>query len=338
MAETMKTWSYGKVQGKLEDFLVCDESAPAPDRSFLSKDQLVVETISTALNPVDYKLPESWVANLRIKFPATPGLDFCGRVVAKNPSNTSVEIGQLVFGGLPGAQQFGGLGQYILTNSNECAPLPDGINPDHAAAVGTAATTAYQSLLPGTPKMGWRIFINGGSGGCGTWAIQFAKVMGAFVVTCCSTANVEMCQQLGADEVIDYKKTDVVDELRSRGQIFDMVVDNVGSEELYSNQASYLKPNGWYSQVGMSDMAFSTVGTTLLRSALPTVLTYGRKFYFVNQKNSREFFENIGRMMADGKVRAVIDEMFEWEDAPAAIAKVREGRTKGKVVVHVGEP
>ena len=82
--------------------------------------------------------------------------------------------------------------------------LPEGVEPDHAAAVGTAATTAFQSLLPGVVKPGSKVFINGGSGGVGTFRIRFAKTLGAEVTVTCSTGNVDLCKSLGADEVLDY--------------------------------------------------------------------------------------------------------------------------------------
>ncbi|KAG8163666.1 hypothetical protein KVR01_006963 [Diaporthe batatas] len=331
MAKVMRTWQYSAIQGNLEDCLTLKDDAPVPDVASLAKDELLVEVISASLNPVDYKIPEAPLfGRLLIARPATPGMDLCGRVVGKHPSNTSFAEGQLIFGGYAMSNQRGTLSQYCIISSANVIPLPEGISPDDAAAVGTAATTGYQSIMPSTLQPGAKVFINGGSGGTGTWAIQFAKALGAEVVTTCSTANVELCRGLGADEVIDYRKTDVVAGLKARGKIFDLVVDNVGNTtELYDNSQQYLKPGGTFVSVGVGP-GMSVTGTF---STLFKQMRSG--FYFVQQKNDPKFFEQIAQWMVEGKARAVIDSTFPFDQVKEAYRKLREGRTKGKIVVHV---
>lgn len=271
-----------------------------------------------------------------ISLPGTPGLDFCGRVVAKHPSNNDATEGQLVFGALSKASRFGTLGQFTLVSSSECAPLPDGIDPDDAAAVGTAAATAYQSLLPDVLKPGWKVFINGGSGGVGTWAIQFAKAMGAEVTTTCSTDNVDLCRQLGADKVIDYKKVAAIPVLKEIGPVFDLVIDNVGSSELYNESNTLLKPGGTFVLVG-TGVSATEIATNAKRQLLPSFLNAGRKYHFVMVKSQTEYYAKIGEWMVNGKARAIVDETFEWEDVPAAFSRLREGHSKGKIIIHVGK-
>ncbi|KAK7414962.1 hypothetical protein QQX98_006287 [Neonectria punicea] len=338
MADTMKAWQYSTVQGKLEDAISLNDVA-MPSASSLAKDQLLVQVISASLNPVDYKIPESGlIGRLMISRPATPGLDFCGRVVAKHPSSTAFKEGQLIFGGFASSSSLGTLSQYMVISEKCCASLPAGVDPDDAAAVGTAATTAYQSLMPKTLKPGAKIFINGGSGGVGTWGIQFAKALGAEVVTTCSTGNVELCRQVGADEILDYRKVDIISTLKeTKKHYFDLVIDNVGkTEDLYNISRDLLKPGGTFVQVGVPDsMTLSNVGSNLKKQLWPSVLG-GGGYYFVNMKNRTEFFEQMGTWMAEGKAKAVVDEAYEWEDVPRAFAKLREGHVRGKVVVHVG--
>ncbi|SCO92612.1 uncharacterized protein FRV6_16740 [Fusarium oxysporum] len=168
----MKAWHYSPIHGKLEDCLTIKDDAPIPQPYSLAKDQLLIEITSSSMNPVDYKLPESGViGRLIIPRPATPGLDFCGRIVAKHPSNSTYETGQLVFGGFTTANPMGNLGQYTVISGAYYALLSAGVELDEAAAVGTAATIAYQSLMPDSLQPGAKIFINGGSGGVGTWGI-----------------------------------------------------------------------------------------------------------------------------------------------------------------------
>lgn len=329
----MRTWQYSAIHGNLEDSLTLKDDVPIPSISSLRKDELIVEVISASLNPVDYKLPGTpIVGRLMVSRPATPGIDLCGRVAGKHPANTSFEEGQLVFGGYNMINQRGTLSQYCVIPMANVAPVPEGVDPHHAAAVGTAATTAYQSLMPSTLQAGAKIFINGGSGGTGTWGIQFAKALGASVVATCSTANVELCKQIGADEVVDYKKTDIVADLKARGNVFDLVIDNVGSTTgLYDHSKQYLKPGGTFVLVGVGGMSISGIFSTMMKQLRP-----GQKgFYFVQQKNDRKFFEQIGRWMGEGKARAVIDSTFSFEEVQQAYRKLREGRAKGKIVVRV---
>ncbi|KAI3397689.1 hypothetical protein diail_10458 [Diaporthe ilicicola] len=294
MAKTMRAWQYSAIPGNLEDSLTLKDDIPIPSISSLRKDELLVEVISASLNPVDIKLPGAPViGRMMVSRPATPAMDLCGRVAGKHPSNTSFEEGQLVFGGYAMINQRGTLSQYCVIPMANVAPLPNGVDPHDAAAVGTAATTAYQSLMPSTLRAGAKVFINGGSGGVGTWGIQLAKAMGAEVVTACSTANVELCKQIGADEVVDYKKTDVVANLKARGHVFDLVIDNVGSStELWDNSKQCLKPGGTFVLVG--------VGNISLPSIMIKRITGQKGFYFVQQKNDRQFFEQIGRWMSHG--------------------------------------
>ncbi|KAK2751233.1 zinc alcohol dehydrogenase [Colletotrichum kahawae] len=338
MQETMKTWQYSAVNGNLEDCLTLNKDAPVPSISSLRQDELLIEVISASLNPADYKVPATpLIGRLLISRPATPGMDFCGRVVGTDPSNTTFKEGQLVFGGYAMINQRGALSQYTVIPMANVAPLPEGVDPDHAAAVGTAATTAYQSLMPDTLQPGAKVFINGGSGGTGTWGIQIAKALRAEVVTTCSTANVELCKQLGADEIIDCKKDDVVENLKCRGTVFDLVIDNVGStSDLYNQSNHYLKAGGTFVLVGVgANLSLSGIFSNLGRQLRPAVMGC-RGFYFVQQKNDSEFFGRIGGWMAEGKARAVIDSTFAFDDVPGAYKKLREGRARGKIIVHVG--
>ncbi|CAH0015214.1 unnamed protein product [Clonostachys rhizophaga] len=336
--DTMKSWQYSIFSGKLEDHLTITE-APIPAHSSLTGDQLLVQVISAAINPLDYKLAESGLmGRLVIPRPATPGLDFCGRVIAKHPSNTAFETGQLVFGGFNNPGKNGTLAQYTVIPGACCSPLPSGVDPDQAAAVGTAATSAYQSLTPKSLKPGSKIFINGGSGGVGTWSVQFAKILGADVVTTCSPENVDMCKQLGADEVLDYKKTNVIKDLKKRGKVFDLIVDNVGSSaDLYSASGSILKPHGAYYQVGVgSQLTMGTMAATVKRQVLPKIFG-GHRYNFLTMNNSSEFLRPIGDWMAEGKAKAIIDSTFSFEEVPDAFRKLKEGHTKGKIVIHVSQ-
>jgi len=332
----MKAWQFSATKGGLEKHLTFNDSAPYPPSTTLSPEQVLIEVISMSLNPVDYKLPElPLIGRFLIRKPASPGIDYCGRVVSTGSSSSSLSPNQIVFGRLDPPAQFGTMAQYIIAPRAGAAPLPEGISPDHAAAIGTAGLTAYQCIVPNA-KPDDRIFINGGSGGTGTFGIQFAKTLGCHVTTTCSTRNVQLCKDLGADDVLDYKTTDIARELQARGQAFALAVDNVGTPpELYKAADGFLKEGAKYVQVG-APVSVGAVLSIVSRMCWPTVLGGGsRAFEMLQVKNELPHFVQIAEWVKEGKVKPVIDSVFELRDGPKAYEKLKEGRARGKIVVRV---
>jgi len=343
--KTMKAWQYSQTAGGLERNLKLNSSAALPSNATsLPADCILVQVITATLNPVDYKLSENpLLGRLLIGKPASPGQDYAGRVVATGPNSGKVSTqdlkpGQLVFGRLKPPFKFGGLAEYIVATRSGCVPIPDGVSPDDAACVGTAGLTAYQCIVPNV-KSGQRIFINGGSGGTGTFGIQIAKTKGCSVVTSCSTPNVELCKKLGADEVIDYKKQDLVAELTRLGK-FNLVVDNVGKPvELFWQAHQFLKEDAKWVQVA-AGFGLSDIRSLTSRMMWPRFLGGGKtKFEFLGVANNYDQAMQIVRWMQEGKVKAITDEVFGMEDKGPirAYEKLKTGHAKGKVVVRVAE-
>ena len=336
MPATMKASQFSSTSGGLEKNLKLNPSATPPTAA-LTAEEVSVEVISMSLNPVDYKLPEiPLVGGFVAPKPASPGIDYCGRVVSTGAAIKSVlQPGQLVFGRLGKPTQFGTLGQFITAPRAGCIPLPSGVDPDQAAALGTAALTAYQCIVPNV-KQGDKVFINGGSGGTGTFGIQFAKIKGCHVTTSCSTPNVQLCKDLGADEVIDYKTTNVSQELQARSVQFSLVVDNVGVPyELYKASDSFLKPGGKFVQVGAA-MNLSGISSIVSRLSWPSILGGGKsKLELLQVTNKVDDFVQMGEWLQEGKIKAVFDSTFELKDAGKAYEKLKTGRARGKIVVHV---
>jgi len=342
---TMKAWQYAKgtsartLRGKLEDSLVLNTEAAVPDKSVLAHNQLIIEVFSAAINPIDYKAPESgWFGRtFALGQGAQPGLDFSGRIVGKHPSNTTFAEGQRVFGSLAKASKYGTLAQYTVATTAEIAPWPEGISADQAAALGMSAGTAYYSLLPYIKdKKGWHVFINGGSGGVGTFTIQFAKLMGAKVTATASAANVDFVKSLGADEVIDYQEVDVITELGRRGSIFNLVVDNVGTpKDLYQRSGDFLKPDGTYMQVA-ANPTWNETWPNLKNMAVSAVVKWHQgSFRFIMERGDGADSALFGQWAAEGKLIPVVGERFAFEDVTRAYRKLREGHSRGKIIVHI---
>ncbi|KAH7045299.1 hypothetical protein B0J12DRAFT_712040 [Macrophomina phaseolina] len=339
----MKAWQSRGVTTTLEASLALNPNAPAPTPSSLSTNELLIEVASAALNPVDITTAEmGLLSKLAYRGVYSPGVDFCGRVIAAHPtalaSHPELKEGVHVFGALsfPPFPKYGTLGQFTVATVSNCVPVPAGVSPDEAAALASVGPTALGALAQVKP--GAKVLINGGSGGVGTFAIQIAKVLGAVhVTTTCSTTNSELCRRLGADDVLDYRSTDVVETLKSKGVMYDHIVDIVGNPELklYENAAAYLKEGGTYVQVGVP-VSLAGILSVAKRATTPRCLGGGqRRFQFLKAKIDAASLRKVGKWLQDGKLQVVIDQKFEMEDVPKAVEKLRQGRTKGKIVVNV---
>lgn len=329
----MRAWQYSSTKGGIEKNIKINSSASLPSPK---PDQHLVQIIAAALNPIDYKPAEiPGVARLAITKPATPGIDFAGSIV-KPASGSALKPGQLVFGA-SGTSPLAGcaLREYFIAGTNSVAALPDNVDIVDAATVGVAGLTAYQSILPYV-KNGDKIFINGGSGGTGVFGIQFAKAVGCHVTTTCSTPNVALCKSLGADRVVDYKKESVAEALVKGGDKFDHAVDNVGTQkDVVWRSHEFMRAGATYVVVGGA-ASLDSLLDALKRKALPGFLG-GLKNkvvgFWPSQKS--EDLQHIGEWMSTGKVKAVIDQKFAFEEAPQAFEKLKTGRARGKIVVDV---
>ena len=330
---TMRAWQYSSTKGGLEKNLQINPSAPLPKPK---PNQHLVQIIATALNPVDYKPAEiPGVARFAITKPATPGIDFAGSIVRPAPGSP-FKAGQLVFGVSGSSPLAGGaLSEFSVSGTNSTVALPDNVDPIDAATVGVAALTAYQSIVPRVKK-GDKIFVNGGSGGTGVFGIQFAKAMGCHVTTTCSTTNVDFCKSLGADKVVDYRKESVIKALKASGHKFDHAVDNVGTnKEVIWHCHEFMQPGAVYVLVG-GEPTLGSLTDTLKRKIWPGFLggLKGNVVGFWPQQKSEDL-QQIGEWMNTGKVKAVIDQKFLFEQAPQAFEKLKTGRAKGKIVIDV---
>ncbi|KAF5654594.1 hypothetical protein F25303_1244 [Fusarium sp. NRRL 25303] len=330
----MRAAQWRSIKGGIDKNLTLVVDAKLPkNASSLPKRQTLIKVAYASVNHLDYKIAEMPLTNFMFSKPVTPGLDFSGTIVST--TLTEFQPGQKVFGRteLP----IGGtLAEYVVVGSKGMAALPDSVELRDAACVGICGTTALQCMSPFV-KTGDRVFINGGSGGVGVFAIQVAKALGCSHVTVtCSASNTEFCRSLGADETIDYKSEDQIEVLKKKEDKFDFVLDTIFNEpDLYWKSDQYLKPEGQYICVGLPPR-FQTFKSLLAISLLPRWLGGGkRKFKYHSVMANSKDFGQLADWMREGKVKAVIEEEFGLEDAGRAYARLKEGRTRGKLVVCV---
>lgn len=343
---TMKAWRYHRADGGVENHLQLEDlplpSLPSDGHSTL------IKVLHVALNPVDIKFSEvPCIGRFLHPFPAIPGCDGVGRVVKTSDADSALKPDQLVAFRKQENRKDGALAEYVVVPREGCVPVPEGVSPVQAATVGTCGVTALQAIVPYLPaeEDGGRkrkIFINGGSGGAGTFQIQIAKILGCHVTTSCSGQNVELCKSLGADEVIDYRQGPVHKALAElvkdpKGpEAFDLVVDNIDAPwERYKAADSYLRPGGTYVQIG-ADITVQNAWQGICIMTLPGFLGNGhRRWQFVAMKTSHEDAARVLGWMAEGRVKVPIDAEFPFQDVPDAYRRLKGHRTKGKIVVNV---
>lgn len=332
MTANMKAWQYGSTTGGIEKHLTINDAAPRPT---IKDNELLIEIHAAALNPIDYKLTEGPIVLRLLGSNLIPLADYCGKVVETGKNVDKFRVGEWVFGAKLGELKNGTLAQYCAVPAHMAVLLPEGIKVEDAAGVGIVGLTELQALKPNV-KSGDHVFINGGSGGTGVYGLQIAKALGCHVTTSCSTANVEFCKSLGADEVIDYKKEDIVQTLSAKGPIFSLVVDNIGTpQNLYKSSDTFLLPAGKFVQVG-GGLSLGALMQTGSKMVLPSFLGGGKhSFQQLMAKASSDDLEQLAAWMKEGKLKGVVDSAWEWEDAPKAFEKLKTGRAKGKVVIKV---
>lgn len=330
---TMKAAQWSTTAGGIEKNLKVNPKALLPKTAKnLPKDSTLVKVHYSTVNPVDYKMPEApLVGNYLFSRPAIPCGDFAGTVVTS--SLPHLKPGELVFGKTE-PPTFNALAEYMIVNKMGIAPIPDGVSFQDTVGVGVCGLTAYQCIVPFT-KPGSKVFINGGSGGTGTFGIQIAKAYGCTVTTTCSGPNVELCKSLGADEVIDYRTQDVVEHLKRSGTQYDLLVDNVNTPALYWNAHHYLKPDSKYITIS-GDFDFANIRNMLAMFLLPKWLGGGQRTpQFVVCSNQPEHLAHIAKWIKEGKVKTIVEKVYELEEAGEAFARLKTGRVRGKLLVKV---
>lgn len=270
--------------------------------------------------------------------PATPGLDYAGIVEAiPNGTPTDLRVGDKVIGRLDWPYQHGALAEYTLGQPNSLVKLPDSLSFAQGAAIGTAALAALQPLQLAKIKPGDNVFINGASGGVGSFTVQIAKLLGAAHITVsCGPDNVHRIKSLGADQVINYRTDNVEHVLttsaKDTGRFYDVIIDNVGAiDTVYENCHHFVKPSGHFLQVAGTNILF-----TAKRIVLPGFLGGGKRKYSPYLTwNDKSQLQRIVDWAGEGKLKVEIDSEFALEDAKEAYKKLRGGRARGKIVVKV---
>ncbi len=240
---------------------------------------------------------------------------------------TKFKVGDRVFG--TAAPKVGAHAEYIsLPEDGAIAPIPKDMDDIEAVALHPGAMTALP-FIQGAANIqpGQKILVIGASGSIGSSAVQLAKHFGANVTGVCSTANVDMLKSLGADHVIDYKKTDFT----NSGEHYDIVFDTVGKSS-FSEAKRVLKPQGIY--------LTTVISRSILLQMLWTSLLGGKKAQIVFAglrpvEEKKSYLALLLDLVKSGKYKPVVDRSYSFAQIAEAHRYVETGRKKGTVVIDV---
>lgn len=304
-----------KQYGRKEQLKEIDIPKPTPKEK-----QVIVKLHATSINPIDWKLREGYLkAMMPFEFPIILGWDVAGIVEEVGEHVQDFKVGDRVFA-RPETTNRGTYAEYTIVDTHLLAKIPDNISFEEAACVPLAGLTAWQCLFDfGNIQKGDKVLIHAGAGGVGTFAIQLAKSVGAYVAATAGTHNVEFLKSLGADEVIDYKKQDFEKVLTE----FDFVLDSLGGEN-QEKSFTVLKEGGKLASI-VSEPNQEKAKQKNIKSGNVWLVPNGQQL------------EKIANLLGQNKLRVIIGHKFPFseEGIKEAHALSESHHAKGKIVIQI---
>jgi NADPH:quinone reductase-like Zn-dependent oxidoreductase len=315
----MKAVIYSKY-GDVDVLKLTELEKPIP-----KSNEVLIKIHATTVTPLDWKFRSGKVFLARLmsgpKKPKNPllGTEISGVITEKGNDATLFEVDDAVFAMIQG----GGYAQYICLDQNEILKNPINMTYEEAASVPFGAISAYHYLVKvGKIQKGYKVLINGASGGVGIFAVQLAKYFGAHVTGVCSGKNVEMVKSLGADEVIDY----TTESFTSKDTKYEIVFDAVGKSS-YKKCKKLLTDNGVYISTILSfriliQMIFTSVGK-------------GKRAIFSMPSTPIENLKIIKSIIEKDKLKTFIGKKYPLSEVADAHRYAQTGHAKGKVVMTI---
>jgi putative PIG3 family NAD(P)H quinone oxidoreductase len=301
--------------------------------------QVVIDVVASAVNRADLLQRQG-------NYPPPPGaskiigLECSGRIAALGEGVEGWQVGDEVCALLAG----GGYAQQVAVPAAQLLPIPDGVDLVTAGGLPEVACTVWSNVLDaGRLAPGETFLAQGGSSGIGTHAIQVAKALGARVAaTAGAPDRLERCRELGADIVINYRD-DVPNELKKAtdGHGADVILDNMGASGLQANIEA-LAPDGRLVIIGMQGGTKGELNIGALLRKRGSVTAMGMRGRPVEGANGKGRIvagvrEQIWPMIADGRVRPIVEDRIPMQRAAQAHARLEAGGVVGKLLLVTPE-
>ncbi|GAB3641318.1 NADP-dependent oxidoreductase [Spirosoma arcticum] len=297
-----------------------ERPVPAPD-------EILVRVYASGVNPVDWVIRNGANDKLRpfLSLPMTLGWDAAGVVEETGSDVTIFTKGDAVYG-VPNFPGDGSYAEYCAAKATQFALKPKRIGFNEAAGVPLAALTAWTGMFAhGKLQAGQRILIQGASGGVGSFAVQFAKAKGAYVIGMASTTNVEYLRQLGADEVIDYKTQQFDELVHDVDVVLEASPLRDNNERLKS--VSVLKEGGILVTVN-TDFPFND-------EVMEALARKGATGELAPNQPRQEWLQEIALLIDEGDVQVLVSNVFPLEQVAQAHRESESWHVRGKLVLEV---
>ncbi len=281
------------------------------------ENEVLIKIKASSVNPVDWKIREGYLQPmLNHTLPLTLGWDAAGVIAAVGDAVTNLETGDEVYS-RPDIAKNGSYAEYMTVVATEVALKPKSLTFQEAAGIPLAGLTAWQALYEiANVQAGERVLIHAGSGAVGQFAIQLAKLRGAYVYTTTSAKNTDLVLDLGADQAIDYTQEDF-SELKD----LDVVFVTVGGDVLANSWATLKKGDRLVSITDNPDA--------------DTAAKFGVTAAFCFVQPNAEQLTEIAKLADAGKFKVNIDSEFALDQVAQAHARSETGRAQGKIIINI---
>ncbi len=314
-------------------------NTPVPE---VKENDVLIEIHASGLNLLDSKIKTGeFKLILPYKLPLILGHDVAGVVTKVGAKVKKFKVGDEVYS-RPSDFRIGTFAEFIAIDEKDVAHKPKNLSMEEAASIPLVALTVWQALVERAKvKKGQKVFIQAGSGGVGTIAIQLAKHLGATVATTASENSFELLKSLGADVLIDYKKQDFEDVLRD----YDLVLNSQDKKTL-EKSLRIVNPNGKVISISgpptpefakaIKASWFVKIILSLISSGIRKTakkLNIGYSFLFMSADGKQ--LQEITELIESGTIKPVMDKVFPFEKINDALSYIESGRSKGKVVLKM---
>ena len=306
--------------GSPEVLTIKEVEKPTPKNN-----EILVKIMATAVNSGDLRLRKADPFAVRFIFGLLKpkinilGSVFSGEIESVGKEVKRFKVGDQVFGHTD--MSFGAYAEYIrMPEDGSLAIKPNNLTYNESAVIPFGGVTALHFIKKANIKQGQKVLIYGASGAVGTAAVQLAKYFGAIVTAVCSTANIDLVKNLGADRVVDYKKEDFT----QNGETYDVIFDTVNGVSI-SRSLKSLNKNGI--------MILSAAEMADIFQGLWISMTSSRKVITGVTEHTAKDIQFLKAIIENGKMKPVIDKAFTLEQIVQAHEYVEKGHKKGNVAI-----
>jgi NADPH:quinone reductase-like Zn-dependent oxidoreductase len=246
------------------------------------------------------------------------GQEVAGKIEGVGKDVIKFKVGDPVYAW--SALRLSGYAEYICLSQNAMMAIkPDNISFEEAAVISVGAFEAWH-YLKGNIQVGQKVLVVGAGGTIGTFGVQIAKYLGAEVTAVDSTSKLDMLRSIGADQVIDYTQVDFT----KTNQTYDVIFDAPGKTS-FSRCKKLLKPNGQFltANPGIADQ-LHTMWDVFLRRRQTAPDSINQRY---------EEFMSLRELIAEGKIKSIIDRIYQLEQTAEAHRYVETGYKKGNVII-----